>query len=332
MRIGLTGGASSVNRLVEQAQQAEADGFHALWYASGVAGDPLVAMALAGRATTTIELGTAVLQTYPCHPLLQANRAASVVNAMGRAGFTLGLGPSHEPVINGVLGLSYDHPARNTEQYLRIISSLLRGEDVDFTGVDWTTHSAGRVVNLDHPVPLLLSALSPRMVRIAGQFADGAVLWMAAAKAIETRIAPGLRAAAASSGRPAPRIVAGLPVAVHDDVDAARSATAAMSSGYSGMANYKRIIDAGGGTGPGDVAIVGDEDSVRVQLEELLAAGATDIWAQPIGVGDDRARRADSVRRTRSLLSALARESGSASEGVAPKLHQRQPMRTGEHP
>ena len=308
MRIGLTGGASSVDKIVAQAQQAEADGFSALWYASAVAGDPLVAMALAGRATTSIELGTAVLQTYPCHPLLQANRAASVVNAMGRPGFTLGLGPSHEPLINGVFGLSYDHPGRNTEQYLRIISRLLRGEDVDFAGEDWSTHSQGRAVTFDHPVPLLLSALSPRMLRIAGEFADGVVLWMASAKAIEDRIVPGLGAAAVSAGRPAPRVVAGLPVAVHGDVDEARAATTAMSTMYSGMTNYQRIIEAGGGTSPADVAIVGNEDSVHAQLQDLIAAGATDIWAQPIAVGDDRPQRAASSARTRALLSALARE------------------------
>jgi F420-dependent oxidoreductase-like protein len=308
MRIGLTGGASSVDKIVAHAQQAEADGFSALWYASAVQGDPLVAMTLAGRATASIELGTAVLQTYPCHPLLQANRAASVVNAMGREGFTLGLGPSHEPLISGVFGLSYDHPGRNTEEYLRIVSGLLRGEDVDFAGEDWTTHSLGRAVALDHPVPLLLAALSPRMVRIAGAFADGVVLWMASAKAIETRIGPGLRTAAESAGRPSPRVVAGLPVAVHDDVDEARAATTAMSTGYSGMSNYQRIIEAGGGSSPADVAVVGDEDSVRAQLEDLIAAGATDVWAQPIAVGADRERRTASLGRTRQLLGTLARE------------------------
>ena len=99
MRIGLSGGASSVDRMIEQAVQAEADGFTSLWYASAIGGDPLIAIALAGRATTSLELGTAVLQTYTCHPVLQANRAAAVVAAMGRAGFTLGVGPSHQPVI-----------------------------------------------------------------------------------------------------------------------------------------------------------------------------------------------------------------------------------------
>ena len=102
MRIGLTGGAATVNKVVAQAKQAEADGFRSMWYASLVTGDPRVAMAIAGRETTSIELGTAVLQTYPCHPLLQANRLASVVDAMGRPGFALGIGPSHEPLIRGV--------------------------------------------------------------------------------------------------------------------------------------------------------------------------------------------------------------------------------------
>ncbi|MDW5609701.1 TIGR03564 family F420-dependent LLM class oxidoreductase [Mycolicibacterium sp. D5.8-2] len=307
MRIGLTGGGSSVDRIVAQAQQAEADGFASLWYASAVAGDPLVAMAIAGRATTTIELGTAVLQTFPCHPLLQANRVAAAANAMGRPGLTLGLGPSHEPIVREVLGLSYDHPARNTREYLHIVTDLLAGVEVDVDGTDWSTHSAGRMAAVEHRVPVLLSAMSPRMLGIAAEFADGVVLWMASATAIAGRIAPVLREAAARFGRPAPRIVAGLPVAVHDDVAEARAAVAATSSGYAGMANYQRIIHVGGGSEPADVAIVGDEAAVARQLAELCDAGATDIWAQPVVVGGDRVQRSASLKRTHGLLGELAR-------------------------
>jgi len=130
MRIGLTGGGATVEKVVRQAQQAEADGFTSLWYASAVTGDPLVAIALAGRETARIELGTAVLQTYPCHPLLQANRVASVVDAMGRPGFTLGIGPSHEPVIESVFGYSYAHPGRHTEEYVRTALGGLSDEEV----------------------------------------------------------------------------------------------------------------------------------------------------------------------------------------------------------
>src|SRR5947208_2986091 len=107
MRIGITGGGATVDRIVQQAVDAETDGFSSLWYASAVAGDPLVAMALAGRATSTIELGTSVLQTYTCHPVLQANRGASTAAAMGRAGLTLGVGPSHQVAIEEGYGLSY---------------------------------------------------------------------------------------------------------------------------------------------------------------------------------------------------------------------------------
>ncbi len=134
VRIGLTVWAVTPDKLVEQVQRAEADGFSSIWYASGALGDPLVAMAMAGRATSTIELGTAVQQTYPCHPLLQAQRAASVASAMGRPGFTLGVGPSHDAVIEGTYGLSFDHPGRSTEEYVQILTTLLRGEGARVRG------------------------------------------------------------------------------------------------------------------------------------------------------------------------------------------------------
>lgn len=302
MRIGLTGGSATVDKVVRQAKQAEADGFTSLWYASAVTGDPLVAIAIAGRETTSIELGTVVLQTYPCHPLLQANRTASVVDAMGRPGFTLGIGPSHEPVIRGVYGISYDHAGRSTEEYVRILTGVLRGDAVDFDGNDWTAHTAGRAVTPAHPVPVLVSALGPRLLRVAGALADGTVLWMAPPAAIESHIVPKVRAAAAAVGRPAPRIVAGLPVAVHDDEGEARAAAAAHSSAYAGMPNYQRILEIGDAPTPADAAIVGDETAVRAQLQSLLDAGATDIWAAVFPVGDDRAA---SRRRTMDLLKEL---------------------------
>lgn len=302
MRIGLTGGASTPEKMILQAKRAEAEGFSSLWYASVVGGDPLAWIALAGRETSSIELGTAVLQTYPCHPLLQANRAASVVAAMGRPGFTLGIGPSHESLVTGVYGMSYDHPGRSTEEYVRILCAALRGEAVDFEGEDWSVHSPAGAVRSAHPVPVLVSALAPRLLRVAGQYADGTVLWMAPPAAIESLIAPRIRAAASASGRPAPRIVAGLPVAVHDDEGEARTAAVAASSMYSGQPNYQRILRAGGLERAADAAIVGNERSVKAELQSLIDAGATDIWAAIFPVGDDRA---GSIKRTRDLLREL---------------------------
>ncbi|AIY46717.1 MULTISPECIES: TIGR03564 family F420-dependent LLM class oxidoreductase [Mycobacteriaceae] len=304
MRIGLTGGAATTDGVARQAELAEQQGFTSLWYASNVTADPLVSMAIAGRETSRIELGTAVLQTYPCHPLMQAHRVIAAANAMGRPGFTFGLGPSHAAVVEGMYGLSYAHPGRNTEEYLSILTAVLHGKPVNVTGVDWSAHAVGGPAP-QHPVPVLLSALSPRMLRIAGAIADGTVLWMASAKAIESQIAPTITAAAQAAGRPAPRIVAGLPVAVHDDEAKARSAIADTAGIYATMPNYKRIIEIGGGTTPADIAIVGNEASVRTQLQHLLDAGATDIWVQPVAVGRDKAERTTSKTRTIDLLCEL---------------------------
>ena len=123
MRIGLPGGGASIDRIIEQAQKAEADGFASLWYAWAVAGDPMAAMAVAGRSTTTIELGTSIVQTYTSHPVLMANRSLAAAAAMGRPGFTLGIGPSHDVLIDGAYGLSYDHPGRHTEEYVRALAA-----------------------------------------------------------------------------------------------------------------------------------------------------------------------------------------------------------------
>src|SRR5213083_52927 len=155
MRIGLTGGGSSADRIVQQAIDAEADGFTSLWFASAVFGDPLVPMALAGKATKTIELGTSVLQTYTCHPILQANRAAATAATMGRPGFTLGVGPSHRPVIEDAFGLSYDDAAGHTEEYLAVLNPLLRGEGVDHKGGHFRV-AIPMVAPLPQPVSVMI--------------------------------------------------------------------------------------------------------------------------------------------------------------------------------
>jgi F420-dependent oxidoreductase-like protein len=302
MRIGLTGGGPTVDRMIDQAERAEADGFTSLWYASAVGRDPLVAMALAGRATSSIELGTAILQTYTCHPVLQANRAMATAEAMGRPGLTLGVGPSHEPAIEGAYGLSYAHAGADTEEYVAIVAALLRGEAVDVDGEHHRVHVPAGAPPIQ-PVGLLVSALAPRLLRVAGELAGGTVLWMANARAIESHVAPRITAAAAAAGRPAPRVVAGLPVAVHDDEAEAREVAAGMFAGYGVLPNYRRILDLGGAAGPADAAVVGDETSVTAQVEALFAAGATDVWAAPFPVGDDRSA---SRRRTRTLLKELA--------------------------
>ena len=302
MRIGLNGGGTTVERMIDQAKQAEADGFSALWYPSAVAGDPVAPMAVVGRETTTIELGTSVLQTYTSHPVLQANRALSAALAMGRPGFTLGIGPSHAPVIDGMFGMSYATPGRHTEEYVEIVAALLHGEAVNRSGEEYTLRGVPAQPHAQ-PVQLLVAALAPRLLRVAGAVADGTILWMGNARAVETHVAPRITAAAEAAGRGAPRIVAGLPVAVHDDVAEARAVAARQFAVYGTLPNYQRILAHGGVDGPADAAIVGDEAAVTAALQGLLDAGVTDIWASIFPVGDDAS---GSRRRTRALLQELA--------------------------
>jgi F420-dependent oxidoreductase-like protein len=267
-----------------------------------VGGDPLVPIALAGRATRSIELGTAVLQTYPCHPVLQAHRAISVAAGMDRAGFTLGLGPSHGPVIEGMLGLSYAHPGLHTEEYMRIVTDLLDGKPAHLDGSELRVHAPGAAGKPAWPVSVMISALAPRLLRVAGELTDGTILWMANARAVETHVAPRLHDAASRASRGAPRIVAGLPVAVHDDVEEARRTAAEQFAGYGTLPNYRRILDIGGAEGPADAAIVGNEEAVAAAVTGLFDAGATDVWAAIFPVGADRS---GSRARTRKLLADL---------------------------
>jgi F420-dependent oxidoreductase-like protein len=301
MRIGLGAGAATIGRIIEQAVEAEAAGFTSLWFPSAVLGDPLAAIAVAGRATSSIELGTAVLQTYTAHPLLTAARVASVSATIDRPGLVLGMGPSHDRAVEGMYGLSYSHVGRHTEEYTRIVVAALRGDDVQVDGSDFRVH-VGNPPAAPFPVPVLLGALAPRMLRVAGEVADGTITWMANREALESHVVPRIRAAAAAAGRPEPRIVVGLPVAVHDDVDAARNDAARQYGLYGELPNYARILRAGGLERSADACIVGDEESVAAQLRALVDAGATDVWAATFAVG---AERKASRARTRALLEQL---------------------------
>ena len=272
-----------------------------MWYPSAIGIDPLAAMAMAGAATERIELGTSILPTYPCHPTLMAQRALATSMAMGREGFTLGVGPSHHPVVEGMLGLSYDRPGTHTEEYLQVLAPQLRGEAVSFSGQTLQVNAQARG-EVPHRVPLLLAALGPRLLRVAGELADGTILWMGNARAIESHVSPRIRAAAEAAGRPEPRIVAGLPIAVHDDVDEAREAAGKAFANYGMLPNYQRLLNHGGIDSPADAAIVGDEAAVTAGIQGLFDAGATEYWAAIFPVGDDRS---GSRARTRALLDSL---------------------------
>jgi F420-dependent oxidoreductase-like protein len=220
---------------------------------------------------------------------------------MGRPGFTLGIGPSHEKWVTMLYGMSFDHPGRSTEEYLQILTAILGGEGVDLTGEDWSSHAPTGVTPA-HRVPVLVSAMGPRMLKLAGAMADGTITYLAAPKLLESRIVPQITKAALAAGRPAPRIVAGLPVAVHDDIAEARQAGSRYSAMFGDLPIYKRVMNEGGYEGFGDIAIVGDEQTVAKQIRAIVDAGATDVWAGIFPVGNDPTA---SLRRTTDLLATL---------------------------
>ena len=215
MRIGVFVGASaadlmSLDELIARIQQAEADGFDSFWvpHISARGYDALTVLALAGTQTSRIELGVGVVPTYPRHPMALAQQALTTATAAGGR-FLLGIGPSHRPGIEESFGLSYDRPAQHTREYLSVLRPLIDRGRVQFSGDFYNVNAELDV--LDRPnCPVLISALAPRMLRLAGQQADGTITWMAGPRAIRDHVRPRIIAAAESAGRPEPRICVGL--------------------------------------------------------------------------------------------------------------------------
>ncbi len=298
MRIGLNGGGG-INRLeeaLEHARAAQRDGFPSYWLSQITGIDALTALAVIGSQVPDIELGTAVVPTYPRHPLALAVQALTVQAATGGR-LVLGIGPSHKMLIEGMLGYSFDRPYSHTREYNQALSTLLRGEPTDFQGEQITAR--GKVGVEAQPPPVLIAGLGPRMLALAGSDADGTVTWMCGLKTVAQHIVPRVRAAAEAAGRPAPRIVVGLPVCVTDEPARARRQAAEKLALYGGLPSYRAMLDREGAKGPEDIAVIGNEGKVRGSLEELSASGATDLRATELCSTEEEAQR------TRALLRGL---------------------------
>ncbi len=307
MRIGIHmvasgSAANAVDDLVGQARSAAEAGLAAVWLPQMMDVDALTALAVIGREVPGIELGTAVVPTYPRHPMVLAGQALTTQAAVGNR-LVLGIGLSHQIVIEGMFGYSFDKPARHMREYLSVLGPLIHGEQVRFEGSTVTARPMAPVkVAGAEPCPILVAALAPLMLKIAGELADGTVTWMVGPKTLSSHIVPSITAAAAAAGRPSPRIAVGLPVCVTDDPERAREAAAKTFAIYNQLPSYRAMLDREEAEGPADVAIVGDEETVAAQLTRIADAGATDLAAPPFGSRDERTR-------TMALLSDLAHRS-----------------------
>ena len=279
----VTGTPVPPDEIVDDVVRAEADGFGSAWsvhFSRGV--DALAVLAAAGARTSRIDLGVGIVPTYPRHPLALAQQAATT-QALCGGRLTLGVGVSHRPVIEDLHGLTYQRPAAHMRDYLSVLAPLLREGSVHHRG-EFYQVDGGFTVPGTSPVPVLVGALSPLMVQTAGELADGVVTWLAGPRSLGEHIIPRLQAAA--RGRPAPRVVAALPVAVCADAGLARRAADEVLSRYAGLEIYHRQLEREGVSSPGGLAITGTEAEVENQLQQLADLGVTEFWPILFPAGD----------------------------------------------
>jgi F420-dependent oxidoreductase-like protein len=305
VRIGLGLELSgTVEEIVARARVLASTGVASLWSSQLFGWDTLTVLAVVGREVPGIDLGTAVIPVQPRHPMMLAEQALTVQNASG-ARLTLGIGLSHQVVVEGAWGYSFDRPARYMREYLSVLVPLLRGEQVSFNGEVIQTNTFGPLdVAPTPPPPVLVAALGPTMLRMAATLADGTVTWMAGPATIADHIVPTITAAALDAGRPLPQVVVTLPVCVSDDPDAARARADRIFAVYGQLPSYRAMLDREGVSGPADVAVVGSEDEVSAQIRRLADAGATEFSGAVYGTPDE-------VERSRALLGALAKTASS---------------------
>jgi 5,10-methylenetetrahydromethanopterin reductase len=304
MRIGTSiterGGASALTQMADDLRQAADDGFASAWMANIFGLEALTALAVAGSQAPGIEVGTAVVPTYPRHPAVLAQQAMTAALALGPGRLTLGIGLSHQIVIESMYGYSFEKPARHMREYLSVLLPLLDGTAVS---VDGTTLSAHIGLTTPRPgrVPVLLAALAPQMLKLAGELTDGTVLWMTGPATVRDHVIPAITAAATAAGKDSPRVVCILPVCVTSDEAAARASAAEEFAIYGQLPSYRAMLDKEGAAGPADVSVIGDEDEVTAQIMALAEAGVTDFVALQFAGGDD-------YQRTRGLLKKIIAE------------------------
>ena len=302
IRMGLSvAEATDLESLLQKFRQVEADGFQSAWIPNIFSFDALTVAALAAGVTRSLEIGTAVVPTFSRHPFYMAQQALSTQAAAGGR-FVLGLGPSHKIVIENMLGLSFDRPARHMREYMTVVTQLIETGKTSFEGEVYRVN-ASLDVPCDTPCPVLIGALGPLMREIAGRLAGGTITWMTGPRTLGEAVIPGIRAAAKDAGRPDPRIVAGFPVILTDDPAAAREAAGKLFALYGTLPSYRAMLDAEGLESPGEIAIAGDESAIEASIRSLASAGVTDFNAALFPFGPDPKQ---TMSRTQALLAELA--------------------------
>ena len=316
MRVGVMIGpergdsARKVARMLDDVAWAESAGLDTAWVPQ-IPGDfdALTAVALMGTRTTRIELGTAVVPVQAQHPVALARQALSA-QAATKGRLTLGIGPSHHWIVTNMLGLPYQRPAAYTRDYLEILHKAFTAPEALHVENDtFTVHNPLDLAPVAK-LPVLIAALGPLMLALAGEQADGTVLWMADERSISTHVVPRITKAAEAAGRPAPRVVAGIPVCLcrPADVTAARERANRILGEAEISPNYQRMLEHGDASNVGDLCAAGDEAAVAARFQSFADAGVTDLSVRLLPIGNGRDELVASKLRTRDLLAELAKD------------------------
>lgn len=277
-----------LERTLEQARDLRGRGFTSMWASQIFGPDTLTVLAIVGRELSDVDLGTAVIPIHPRHPAMLAAQARTVQEAIG-GHLSLGVGLSHQVIVEGVWGLSFDRPFKYMAEYLAALAPMLQGEKVSTQGERVSVNSMGVVgPKVVAPPSLLVAALGPKMLELAGSLTDGTLLWLTGRETIASHIVPRLREAAAAAGRVEPRIVCSLPICVTSDVAKARTLINKVLAVYSTLPSYAAMMEKEGAAEVADVALLGSHDQVLEELHQLEVAGVTEFSASPAGSDDER--------------------------------------------
>jgi len=300
--------ARKVERMVEDIKWAESAGFDTAWVPQIPTDfDALIAVTLMAGPTSRIEIGTAVVPLQAQHPIALARQALSAQAATGGR-LTLGVGPSHHWIVQDMLGLPYDKPAAYTRDYLDVLDKAFRGPGpVDVENGGFTVHNPLGLGPMA-PLPVLVAALGPVMLKLAGERTDGTILWMADERAVAEHVVPRITKAASEAGRPGPRIVAGIPVCLckPSEVDAARERANRILGEAEVSPNYQRLLDYGDARDIGDLCAAGDETAIAERFRRFADAGVTDLSVRLLPIGEGREQLVASKQRTRDVVAAIA--------------------------
>lgn len=277
-----------VEKTIERATQLRSLGFTRMWSSQIFGPDTLTVLAIVGRELRDLDLGTAVVPIHTRHPTMLAAQARTVQDAIGGR-LSLGIGLSHKAVVEGMWGFSFERPAQYMREYLDALAPMLRGERVATKGERVSATTIGALGPRDVRTPsLLMAALAPKMLEMAGTVTDGTLTWMTGVKTIASHVVPTINAAAAAAGRPKPRVVCSLPISVTSDVATTRVKVNETLAIYGQLPSYRAMLDREGAEGPADVGLFGSHDQVLEQLHALAEAGVTEFSAALAGDPTDR--------------------------------------------